>query len=130
MCKKFSWSMAMGSGATGEPPKRNPKHWKAGIKENYSWVHLCFTIKDDNVTYKVTGKPIVVAIWATCKLCKFKSPDCRAYSVKTKPNNFPSWTGYIKHVENIHFLLDQKDLEESVVDPKAHCDKQGEEAWD
>ena len=64
----------------------------------------------------------MVAIWATCKLCKFKSPDCRAYGVKTKPANCPLWTGCIKHVENIHYLLDQKDMEEALADPKAHWD--------
>ena len=87
MCKKFSRSMAMGSGAMGAPPKRNPKRRKAGIKENYSWVNPCFIIKENKVTCKTTGKQIVVAIWATCRLCKFKSPDCRAYGVKTKPRN-------------------------------------------
>ena len=74
------------------------------------------------MNYKTTGKQIVVAIWAICRLCKFKSPDCRAYGVKTKPSNCPSWTGCIKHVENIHYLLDQKDLEEALADPKAHWD--------
>ena len=108
MCKKFSRSMAMGSGATGAPLKRNPKCRKAGIKENYSWVHPCFIIKEDKVTCKTTGKQIVVAIWAICKLCKFKSPDCRAYGVKTKPGNCPSWTGCIKHVDNIHCLAGPK----------------------
>ena len=47
MCKKFSRSIAMGSGEKGAPPKRNLKHWKAGIKENYIWVHPCFIITED-----------------------------------------------------------------------------------
>ena len=114
--------MVMGSGATGAPPKSNPTHRKAGIKKNYSWVDPCFIIKEDKVTCKMTGKQIVVVIWATCRLCKFKSPDCRAYGMKTKPGNCPLWTECIKHVENIHYLLDQKDLEEVLADPKARWD--------
>ena len=58
----------------------------------------------------------------TCKLCKLKSPDCRANGVKTKPRNCSSWTGCIKHMENIHYLLDRKDLEAAPADPKAHWD--------
>ena len=42
--------------------------------------------------------------------------------MKTKPNNCPLWTGCIKHVENIHYLLDRKDLKEALVDPKANWD--------
>ena len=122
MCKKFNRSMAMGSGATGVPPKRNPKRQKAGIMENYNWVHPCFIIKDNKVTYKTTSKQILVAIWATCRFCKFKSPDCRAYGMKTKPGNCPLWTRCIKHVEKIHYLLNRKDLEEALADPKAHWD--------
>ena len=72
------------------------------------------------MTCKMTGKQIVVAILATCRLCKFKSPDCRVYGMKIKPGNCPSWTGCIKHVENIHYLLNRQDLEEALVDPKAH----------
>ena len=90
MCKKFSRLMAMGSGATGKSPKRNPKCQKAGIKENYSWMHPCFIIIEDKVTCQMTGKQIVVAIWAICRLCKFKLPDCKVYGVKTKPANCPS----------------------------------------
>ena len=137
MCKKFSRSMATGSGVTGAPPKRNPKRRRVSIKENYNWVHPCLIIKDDNVTYKTTCKQIVLAIWATCRLRKFKSPDCRAYGVKTKPDNCPSWARCIKHVECIHYSLDKKDLEEVLIDPKAHWDsleeskarKHGMETW-
>ena len=64
----------------------------------------------------------MVAIWTTFRLCKFKSPDCKAYGVKTKPGNYPLWTRCIKHVENIYCLLDRKDLEENLADPKADWD--------
>ena len=111
-----------GVGCNGGTPRRNPKRRKAGIKENYRWVLPCFDIKNVEMPYKTTGKPILVAIWATCKLCKFKSPGCRAYGLKTKPGNCPSWTGCVKHVENIHYLLDSKDLEEDLADPRAHWD--------
>ena len=82
--------MAMGSSAMGAPLKRNAKRRKEGIKENYNWVHPCFIIIEDKVTCKMTGKQIVVAILAICRLCKFKSPDCKAYGEKTKPGNCPS----------------------------------------
>ena len=85
-------------------------------------MHPCFIITEDKVTCKMSGKQIVVAISAVCRLCKFKSPDCKVYGVKTKPGTCPSWTGCIKHVENIHYLLDRKDLEEALADPKAHWD--------
>ena len=52
MCKRFSRSMAMGLGATGASPKRNLKHRKVGIKENYCRVHPCFISKDDKGTCK------------------------------------------------------------------------------
>ena len=42
--------------------------------------------------------------------------------METKPRNCPSWIECIKHVGNIHYLLDQKDLEEALADPKAHWD--------
>ena len=91
MCKTFSRSMAMGSGATGTPQKRNPKCRKAGIKENYSRVHQCFIITEDKVACKTIGEQIVVGFSVICRLCKFKSPDCRVYGVKTKPGNCLSW---------------------------------------
>ena len=83
-------------------------------------MHPCFSIKNDKVTCKPTGKQIVVAILATYRLCK--SPTCRAYGVKMKPGNCLSRTRCIKYVENIHRLLDPKDLEEALADPKAHVD--------
>ena len=76
--------MAMGSAAAGAPPRRNPKRRKAGIKENYRWVLPCFDIKNVEMPCKTTGKPILVAIWATCKLCKFNSPGCKAYGVENE----------------------------------------------
>ena len=118
MCKKLNRSMAMGSGAMGAHLKRNPTCGKAGIKENYSWVHPCLIIKGD----ETTGKQIVVAIWVTCRLCKFKSLDCKAYRMKKKPGNCLSWTECIKHMENIHYFLDQKDLEETLADLRVHWD--------
>ena len=113
--------MAMGQVQVGTP-KKEPKTSKASIKENHSRVHPCFIIKDDKVTCKTADKQLVVAIWATCRLCKFKSLDCRVYGLKMKPRNCPLWTGCIKHVENIHYLLNTKDLEEALADPKAHWD--------
>ena len=105
-----------------KPLKRNPKRQKAASKEHYRRVLPCFHVKKDEMPYKRTNKPKVVAIWATCKLelCKFKSPGCRVYGLKTKPSNCPSWSRCVKHVENIHYLLDTKDLEEALANQKAH----------
>ena len=85
-------------------------------------MHPSFIVQDDEVTCKTTNKQIAVVVWATCRLCKFKSLDCTAYGVKMKLSNYPSWTGCIEHVENIHYFLDRKDLEEVLADPKAHGD--------
>ena len=42
--------------------------------------------------------------------------------MKTKPGNCPIWTRCAKHVESIHYLLNPKDLEEALADPKVHWD--------
>ena len=34
----------------------------------------------------------------------------------------PLWSRCIKYMESIHYLLDPKDVEEALVDPKAHWD--------
>ena len=67
-------------------------------------------------------KDQVVTIWATCKLCKFKNSDFKAFGVKTKLSNCASWFGYVKHVENVHYLHDPKDVEKALAKPKAHWD--------
>ena len=40
--------------------------------------------------------------------------------MKIKAGNCLSWSGCIKHVENIHCLLDPKDLEEALPNLKVH----------
>ena len=62
----------------------------------------------------------MLAIWATCKLCKYKNPDFKAFGVKSKISNCASWSGCVKHVENVHYLHDPKDVEEALANPKAH----------
>ena len=57
-----------------------------------------------------------------CKLCKYKNPDFKAFGVKTKISNCASWSGCVKHVENVHYLHDPKDVEEALTNPKAHWD--------
>lgn len=85
MCKRLNQLMVMGSTAMVEPPKRNPRHKKPTSKELYKWALPCFHIKEAEMPCKRTGKPKVVAIWATCKFCTFKLPGCRVYSMKTSP---------------------------------------------
>ena len=69
-----------------------------------------------------TCKPKMVVIWATFKLCNFKSLGCKVDGVKTKPNNCLSRPRYIKEMESIHFWLDPKDLEEALAPPQTHWD--------
>ena len=64
----------------------------------------------------------MLAIWATCQLCKYNNPDFKAFGVKTKISNCASWSGCVKHVENVHYLHDPKDMEEALANPKAHWD--------
>ena len=67
-------------------------------------------------------KDQVLAIWASCKLCKYKNPNFKAFGVKIKTSNCASWFGCVKHVENVYHLHDTKDEEEALTNPKAHWD--------
>ena len=67
-----------------------------------------------------TGKPKMVDIRETCKLCRFKLPGCKVYGMETKPGNCPSWSRCIRHMETIHYFLGPKDWEEALANPKAH----------
>ena len=86
------------------PTKRNVKSAKRTKRERapgqtYKWVEKCYDMK--TVLDKRPGlkkKLKVIGIWATCKLCSYKNPDAKAYGVKTKITNCPSWTGCVKHV--------------------------------
>ena len=85
------------------PAKRNVKRAKRTKRERllgqtYKGVEKCYDVK--KVLDKRLGleKPKVIGIWAACKLCRYKNPDARAYGVKTKITNCPSWTGCVKHV--------------------------------
>ena len=114
----FDRSTAMGSGTTRSPPKSQ----KESRKGHYRWDLSCFDVQKDTVRFGRTNKPKLTAVWTTCKLCRFKSLGCRSYGVKTKVGNSPSWSGRVKHVENIHYLLYPKDLKESLAHPKANWD--------
>ena len=64
----------------------------------------------------------VIGILATCILCRYQNPDSRAYGVKTKITNCPSWTGCVKHVQNMHFLHTPEEIDEAIANPKVHWD--------
>ena len=109
------------------PAKRNVKRAKRTKRERvpnqtYKWVEKCYDV--NKVVDKRPGlkKPKVITIWATCILCRYKNPNARAYGVKTKKNNCPSWTGCVKHVQNTHFLHTPEEIDEAVANPKAHWD--------
>ena len=85
------------------PAKRNVKRAKRIKRERvpgqtYKWVEKCYDV--NKVVDKRPGlkKSKVIAIWATCILCRYKNLDARAYGVKTKITNCPLWTGCVKHV--------------------------------
>ena len=77
-------------------------------------------VPDPRVGLKKHPKPI--AIWATCKLCLYKNPEAKVYGEKTKFTHCPSWTGCVKHVENMHCLHTPKEIDEAIASPKAHWD--------
>ena len=64
----------------------------------------------------------MLTIWATCKSCKYKNPDFKAFCVKTKISYCASWSGYVKHMESMHYLHNPKDVEEAPTNSKAHWD--------
>ena len=104
--------------------KRNVKCAKCTKREpvpgqTYKWLEKCYDM--NKVVDRRPGlkKPKVIAIWVTCILCRYKNPDVRAYGVKTKRTNSPSWIGCVKHVQNTHFLHTPEEIDEAVANPKA-----------
>ena len=93
-----------------------------GPIQTYKRVVHCYDVKEVFKPHPGYKKDQVLAIWATCKLCKYKKPGFKAFSVKTKISNCGSWSGCVKHVENVHYLDDLKDVEEALTNPKAHWD--------
>ena len=107
--------------------KRNVKRKKRtrrerGPSQTYKWVVPCYNVNEVSKLHPGYKKDQVLTIWATCKLCKYKNPDFKAFGVKTKISNCASWSGCMKHVENVHYLHDPKDVEEALTNPKAHWD--------
>ena len=72
--------------------KRNVKRRKRTTRERgpiqtYKCVVPCYNVNKvskPRVGYK---KDDVLTIWATCKLCKYKKPDFKAFGVKKKISN-------------------------------------------
>ena len=90
--------------------------------QTYKWVEKCYDVKKVVEKRPKLKKPKVIGIWATCILCRYKNPDAKAYCVKTKITNCPSWTRYVNHVQNTHFLHILEEIDEAVTNPKAHWD--------
>ena len=61
----------------------------------------------------------MLTISATCKLCKYKKTT---FGVKTEISNCALWSRWVKHLEDVHYLQDPKDVEEAITNPKAHWD--------
>ena len=95
--------------------KRNVKRPKSTTRkctpiQIYKWVVPCYNVNKMSKPCLGYKKDQVIAIWVTCKLCKYKSLDFKAFGLKTKTSNCASWSGCVKHVENVHHLHDPKDV--------------------
>ena len=109
------------------PVKRNVKRAKRTKRERvpgqtYKWVEKCYGVKKEVDNHLGLKKLKVTAIWATCILCRYKNLDAKAYGVKTKIANCPSYTRCVKHVQNMHLLHTLEEIDEAVAGPKAHWD--------
>ena len=107
--------------------KRNVKRQKRTSRDyepvqTYKWVLPCFDMNEVSKQRPGYKKDQVLAIWATSKLCNYKNPDFKAFDVKSKISNCASWSGCVKHVENVHYLHDPKDVDEALANPRAHWD--------
>ena len=107
--------------------KRNVKRQKHTLRDRgpiqtYKWVLSFYDVNEVSELCPRYRKDRVLAMCATCKLCKYKIPDFKAFGVNSKISNCISWSGCVKHVENVHYLHDPKDVEESLANPKAHWD--------
>ena len=81
----------------------------------------CFDLNEVSKPHIGYKKPKVVTIWATCILCKYKTRISKRLC-EDKITNCPSWSGCVEHVQNLHYLHDKKDWEETLTNPKAHWD--------
>ena len=77
--------------------KRNVKRQKCTTRERgpdqtYKWVVPCYDMNEVSKLCPRYKKDQVLAIWATCKLCKYKNPDFKAFGVNTKISNCASWS--------------------------------------
>ena len=110
------------------PTKRTVKRARRTRKERvpgrtYRWVENYFYKKEVlNPCAGLKKHPKPMAIWATCKLCLCKNPKAKEYGVKTKITHCPSWTEYVKPMENTHCLHTPEDIDEAIANPKAHWD--------
>ena len=98
---------------------------------------LCYNMNKMSKPCLGYKKAYVLAIWANCKLRKEKKLDFKAFGGKTKISNCALWFGCVKHVENVHYLHDPRNVEEALTNPKAHWDSledrkarlQGVDTW-
>ena len=75
--------------------KRNVKRQKrttreCGPTQTYKWLVPCYDVNEMSKLCPRYKKDQVFAIWTNLKLCKYKSPDFKAFGVKTKMSNCAS----------------------------------------
>ena len=56
------------------------------------------------------------------QIVQVQKPGFQSVCCEDKISNCASWSGCVKHVENVHYLHDLKDVEEALTNPKAHWD--------
>ena len=83
--------------------KRNVKRPKFTMRkrvpgQSCKRVLPCFDMNEVSKPRLGYKKPKMVAIWATCILCKYKNPECKAFGAKTKITHCPSWFRCVEHV--------------------------------
>ena len=87
----------------GLPTKRNVKRPKRTTKESalgqtYKQALPCYNMNKVFKPRPGYKKDQVVAIWANCKLCKYKNLDFKAFGVKTTLSISPLWSRCAKYV--------------------------------
>ena len=60
------------------------------------------------------------------QIVQVEKPGFQSIWCEDKISNFASWSGCVKHVENVHYLHDPKHVEEALANPKAHWDHLGD----
>ena len=56
------------------------------------------------------------------QIVQIQKPRFQSVWCEDKISNCVLWSSYVKHVENVHYLHDPKDVEKALTNPKPHWD--------